>query len=324
MTAQTAQDRILHHAKAFAGEFHVDGENERAVSMAAHWLAREPMDGLDLNKGILLVGNVGTGKTLLMRAVRTAMSEIWGTSFGIKPCAELVREFADLGYDGTERWMTGKHICFDDFGTEGEALHFGKRTTLMAEVIEARYNRLTSGHKCWTHLTSNMGAGEIKKHYGERAYSRILHMCNVIIIGAAAGATDRRKKAQAPNPLGQQNADNLYTVIHPSVAKAMGEAVAPIVEKLKAERIAEPTRSTPTAEQMRVSFAEECMHLSIDNLVARRESYLSNYPMNTNGHSEAMAWVGIINAELKSRSTGVGAGQVPATTQGTPATRSTH
>jgi DNA replication protein DnaC len=301
MNATIALERIRSNAERMAGDFVIDKENEQAMEQLAAWLAREPHPEMDANKGLLLVGNVGTGKTLLMRALRAAMSEVWGVQFGIKPCSELVREYGDLGYEGVEKWIDGKHVCFDDLGTENrEAIHYGKRTNLMAEVIESRYTRLTANSRCWTHFTTNLGAKDIKDLYGERVYSRILHICNVIKIGVSEAAVDRRKSAPAPKSPDPVNADNIYSLIHPDVAAKMGEVVAPLVAKLKAERPVE-TKVAHSAEAAREHFAEAVQHMTPDELEARRTDYKKDYPMNTNGHSEAMKYVGIIDAELKRR-----------------------
>ncbi len=299
MNSTIALERIRANAERMAGSFVIDKENEQAMGQLAAWLAREPPPDMDANKGLLLVGNVGTGKTLLMRALRAAMSEVWGVQFGIKPCSELVREYGDLGYEGVEKWIDGKHVCFDDLGTENrEAIHYGKRTNLMAEVIESRYTRLTSNGRCWTHFTTNLGAKDIKDLYGERVYSRILHICNVIKIGVSEAAIDRRKSAPAPKSPDSVNADNIYSLIHPDVAAKMGEMVAPLVEKLKAERPVE-LKVAHSAERDREGFAIRCSEMSAGRLNAYRESYLKQYPMNTHGHSEAMLYVEIIDAELR-------------------------
>lgn len=300
MNTETALRSIKLHAGKMAGEYLVDGENQASVNKAAAWLAREPMEGMDPNKGILLIGHVGTGKTLLMRAVRAAMSDIWGVQFGIKPCTELVRDFSDCGYEGVETWMNAPHVCFDDIGTEGEAIHFGKRTTLMAEVIEARYNRLTSGLKCWTHLTTNLGATELKTAYGERAYSRLLHMCNILDIGAARGATDRRKVAPAPLP-SPVNADNVYQVVHPSIAARLSEAIGPLAKGMRVVPEDPSDRPAFTAEQMLASFAESLTGHTPGELNAMRSMLIKEHPINTHGNWEATRRVALIDAELEAR-----------------------
>lgn len=182
------------------GEFHIDEDNVDAVETVACWLARRGCEGMDPNKGILLIGNVGSGKTLLMRAASRVISDAYGVrAFGVKSCAELVRMFNQDGYGGDlDRWIDAPHICLDDMGTEGEAIHFGKRTNLIGEIIEARYDRLMRGSKTWTNITTNLGADAIRANYGERVYSRITHMCNVIGVGVSADAIDRRKNAPAP------------------------------------------------------------------------------------------------------------------------------
>ena len=176
MKTVDALDLLTRKAQELCPGWAMDKDNEQVITSAAAWLAREPRQGLDLNKGLLIIGNVGTGKSLLYRIIRAAMRDAYGAQFGIRSCQDLVRDFSEQGYQGIEDWMNGPHVCFDDLGAEQAGAHYAVKTNLMAEVIEARYERLSSRQKCWTHLSTNLGTDAIETRYGSRAYSRIRHM----------------------------------------------------------------------------------------------------------------------------------------------------
>lgn len=245
MTTTEAITLIETCGRQLCPDFTIDDHNRQPITTVAAWLAREGRQGMDLNKGLLLVGNVGSGKTLLMRAVRSAMQQAYGSQFGMRPCSEMVRAFTDGGYSDIEGWMTAPHVCFDDLGTESEAVHYGKRTNLMAEVIEVRYDRLQSGRKCWTHITTNLGTDQIRERYGERAFSRLRHMTNLVDLGAGSVAKDRRQSATAPvfkpEPV---IAHNVYTAVHPDIAARIRAALPPKVKTLRIEGDAHPKSET--------------------------------------------------------------------------------
>lgn len=277
----------------------IDDDNRKAMTLCAAWLARERSEGIDVNKGLMIVGHVGSGKTTLMRVLREAMREAYGAQFGIRSCSDMVRGFTDNGSEAIEAWITAPHVCFDDLGTEPlESVNYGNRKNVMKDVLEARYERMGRGEKAWTHLTTNLSPANIATNYGERCASRLRQIVNVIDLGASAESRDRRRTAPAPMPNKAVDADNIYSVIHPNIAAKMGEMIAPIVAKLKADRPVE-MKVAHSAERDREGFAMRCAEMSTEQLNAYRESYLKQYPMNTQGHTEAMLYVAIIDAEVK-------------------------
>lgn len=298
MRTHEALDLMLAKAQELCPGWAKDEHNEHVVTSAAAWLAREPRQGLDLNKGLLVIGNVGTGKSVLMRILRAAMRDAYGAQFGIRSCQELIRKFSEEGYDGIEDWMCGPHVCFDDLGAEQSGAHYAVKTNLMAEVIEARYERLTSGRKCWTHFTTNLGTDAIEKHIGSRAFSRLRHMCNLLDLGASSAAIDRRAMAAGvAAPIDQPSADNVYTVVHPSIAARLQEALAPTLAALKAEtagkmRVVESGSTSQSADLQK--FRELCEVATEAQLMSEREALLLN---NTPG--AALPFVAIIDAELR-------------------------
>lgn len=140
--------------------------------------------GIDLNKGILLSGPVGCGKTSLMNLMKylTAIEH----KFILKPCRDVSFEFIQDGYQIIHKYSIGKlyqsqpkTICFDDLGIENNLKYYGNECNVMAEILLSRYD-LFIAKKIQTHITTNLSASEIEATYGNRVRSRLRALCNLI------------------------------------------------------------------------------------------------------------------------------------------------
>jgi DNA replication protein DnaC len=139
---------------------------------------------IDLEKGILLSGPIGCGKTSLMNLMKSlAKTE---HKFSVKPCRDISFEFIQDGYEVVHRYSKGKlyqseprNYCFDDLGTENNLKYFGNECNVMAEILLSRYDLFIS-KKLKTHITTNLSASEIEKNYGNRVRSRLRELCNLI------------------------------------------------------------------------------------------------------------------------------------------------
>ena len=155
--------------------------------LIAYFLKDEPtcfQYGINLNKGILLTGPIGCGKTSLMNLMKylTATEH----KFFVKPCRDISFEFIQDGYQIIHKYSNGKlyqseprTYCFDDLGTENNLKYFGNECNVMAEILLSRYDLFIS-KKLFTHITTNLSATEIEKHYGNRVRSRLREMVNLI------------------------------------------------------------------------------------------------------------------------------------------------
>lgn len=270
MNTTEAIELLKAKAQELCPGWSMDADNEQVVVSAAAWLSREGRQNIDLNKGLMVVGNVGTGKTMLMRIIRDVMRDAYGTQFGIRSCQEMVRLFSEEGYEGIEDWMNAPHVCFDDLGAEHTGAHYAVKTNLMAEVIEARYERLSSGRKCWTHFTTNLGTDQLQAHIGSRAYSRVRHMCNLLDLGASSSAVDRRATAKGLEAdKSHVNADNVYTAIHPDVISRLKAAFPKAMKSAKDGTTNVP--SAHTQEAHLVQLAAICGDMSTEDLQTLRE-----------------------------------------------------
>ena len=139
---------------------------------------------INLNKGILLSGPVGCGKTSLMNLMKhLATTE---HKFFVKPCRDISFEFIQDGYEIIHKYSKGrlyqsepKTICFDDLGTENNLKYYGNECNVMAEILLSRYDIFTS-KKIQTHITTNLSASEIEADYVSRVRSRLREMINLI------------------------------------------------------------------------------------------------------------------------------------------------
>jgi len=139
---------------------------------------------IDLQKGILLTGPIGCGKTSLMNLMRYLAPNPY--KFTLKPCREISFEFIQDGYAVIHKYAKGKlyetnpkTICFDDLGLENNLKYFGNECNVMAEILLSRYDLLIAKN-IQTHSTTNLSATEIEAQYGNRVRSRMRAMFNLI------------------------------------------------------------------------------------------------------------------------------------------------
>lgn len=139
---------------------------------------------IDLQKGILLTGPIGCGKTSLMNLMKHVA--LPNNKFSVKPCRDISFEFIQDGYQIIHKYSIGqlyhsepRTYCFDDLGTENNLKYFGNECNVMAEILLSRYD-LFIYKKLKTHITTNLSATEIEKQYGNRIRSRLREQCNLI------------------------------------------------------------------------------------------------------------------------------------------------
>jgi energy-coupling factor transporter ATP-binding protein EcfA2 len=139
---------------------------------------------VNLNKGVMLSGPVGCGKTSLLNLMKYLTPT--DNKFYVKPCREISFEFIQDGYEIIHKYSKGKlysseakTICFDDLGTENNLKYFGNECNVMAEILLSRYDLFIS-KKLITHITTNLSATEIENQYGNRVRSRLRQMINLI------------------------------------------------------------------------------------------------------------------------------------------------
>jgi DNA replication protein DnaC len=139
---------------------------------------------INLDKGILLTGPIGVGKSSLMNLMR--LFEPPGMRCIMKPCRDVSFEFIQHGYQIIHKYSRQSFrqfepitYCFDDLGTENSLKYFGNECNVMGEILLSRYDLFIS-RDLTTHLTTNLSASEIEAAYGNRVRSRMREMFNLI------------------------------------------------------------------------------------------------------------------------------------------------
>ena len=143
---------------------------------------------IDLDKGLLLTGPVGCGKTSLMKLLHFLVPH--QRKYVVMPCRNIVFAFNHLGYKTIEDYGESSFFCFDDMGVEPMGRHYGKDCNVIGEILLSRYD-LYLETKLKNHATTNLNAEELEERYGNRVRSRMRELFNLIAFDEKAG--DKRK-----------------------------------------------------------------------------------------------------------------------------------
>jgi hypothetical protein len=120
--------------EVYGQKFKIDPVDKPVIfRLMCYFLKDEPGAeklGLDLNKGILLTGPIGCGKSSLIYLCRLLQPP--QQRFIIRSCRDVCFEFKKTGYDVIQKYSqlsfenyAPKHYCFDDLGTETNMKFYG-------------------------------------------------------------------------------------------------------------------------------------------------------------------------------------------------------
>lgn len=160
------------------------GDLEMMCRVAAH--------DIEGGRGVVFGGNVGNGKTTRLKF----MSEEMGIQYrdartlcmecaGLRPSDDRFVCQCNLQVYGTiigDSYHRKHDLIIDDLGTETNTQSsYGNKSDVMATIIDARWNEWE--REGWrTFFATNLSAEELKKAYGERTFSRLLGMCQLIAL----------------------------------------------------------------------------------------------------------------------------------------------
>ena len=192
-------------------KFVIDDENRFAYTNFIKWChgdttmrALNPLTGQeqagDLNRGIYIAGNTGSGKSWCLE-IMLAYSQAMGfvicfddgdgevdkpLFWGITRADDICNEYIAKG----EIQLIKKRamIGIQDLGQEPkEVLYMGNRLNVLQQLLEYRGDRTDQ----LTLITSNLriSSDTLKRDYGDRVQSRLVEMCNYFEIKGK----DRRK-----------------------------------------------------------------------------------------------------------------------------------
>ncbi len=148
-----------------------------------------------LKKGLLITGDIGVGKSLMMLIFRDLLEEkAPQNNFRIEKTFDISGEYSKCGYNTIEKHgdncfrkqngLINKRYpvikCYDDLGTEDQLTGFyGNKTNVMEKILLKRYD-LFIQFNMKTFITTNFSGSQIENFYGSRVRSRLKEMVNVI------------------------------------------------------------------------------------------------------------------------------------------------
>lgn len=197
LSADLFRELFIESLQKINPEYIIDSVSEEVIkSISMYFTMDEGFlkdESLSFNKGILLMGRVGCGKTVLFKGLAILMGlfdykDYYGQQnirFTTLNSYSFTEGFAKKGFDifdeglfrnGNMVRFIHSRLLIDDIGAENISSHYGTVTNVIGEVFLRRYDSMAL-----TFATTNLDPKGLKAFYGDRVYSRMVEMMNFLI-----------------------------------------------------------------------------------------------------------------------------------------------
>lgn len=118
-------------------------------------------------KGLMLYGNCGRGKSLLVR---------YAIPMLFRGFCQRIVTVVDCGSQqgNIDEILRRKFIALDDIGTEAERMDFGTRRNIVVDVI----NKAQDNPDIMLIMSTNLSGDALRDKYGDRIYDRVKYLCH--------------------------------------------------------------------------------------------------------------------------------------------------
>lgn len=192
----------------YDGAFILDENNQEVFDLLCYYFSNDirfvsmakllKINNPSLEKGILLAGNFGVGKTWLMSLFRKNNRQVYhvehakevAKSFhigGEEAIQKHYHKIKNAFKDPTVLFQEHSGLCMEDIGAEDIKNNYGNKTNVIGDIVEQRYVNKCMGP--FFHGTTNLTSIQLDQFYGGRVTSRLRENVNLIELGGS----DRRK-----------------------------------------------------------------------------------------------------------------------------------
>ena len=160
--------------------FVIDDKNEPVIRQLFLYLKMDSGFSGDMQKGIMLVGKYGSGKTLIMQALADMYNTVIYTLHIQRPLLKFIKssELLENLKEKTARAYSKMPMIIDEFGREPkQIMDFGNLRSPIIELLCERYD-----NGAWTNGVSNFTLETLssENQYGKMTGDRIKAMFNFI------------------------------------------------------------------------------------------------------------------------------------------------
>lgn len=136
-------------------------------------------------KGLLLIGDCGTGKTVNAQIITEMLADgcgMWhdANTDTFYPQARTFKRFSAIELINPaflDEALAHRLVYVDDIGTEQEtAINYGQRRNPIAELIDN-----AERNNCLLILTSNLTGEDLLQKYGQRTIDRLNAICTTVV-----------------------------------------------------------------------------------------------------------------------------------------------
>jgi DNA replication protein DnaC len=163
--------------RELTGDYKIDKINSHALDQYFLWLRGSDQFEGNVKKGIVLIGNYGTGKTTFARIMARVYSSMANKNFHFLSTIELTG-IIKSGNKDLDFYST-RPLVLDEIGREvDKVVDYGTTRKPVEELLTMRYNKdiiLTFG-------TSNFDYKDLCDRYGNYLGDRFKEMFNFIIM----------------------------------------------------------------------------------------------------------------------------------------------